>query len=95
MPENPLAMAERHVLEGERRIARQWRTLALLEHLGKNESAELARDILATFEKIQVLFVADRDRLKFQAARSGQKSDKLIEETPSSPFNSRQIWRRF
>jgi len=59
MAENPVDMAERHVLEGERHIAQQRRLLAWLEqiHPGKSESAKVARDILATF-------VADRDRLK-------------------------------
>ena len=70
MAENPLEMAERHVAEGARHIARQRRLLAWLEqvHPGKSESAKVARDILATFEKIQTLYVADRDRLK-QALR--------------------------
>jgi hypothetical protein len=59
-------MAERHVLEGERRIAQQRSLLAWLEEAnrGKSESAKMARDILATFEEIQALYVADRDRLK-------------------------------
>ena len=70
MAENPLEMAERNVVEGERHIAGQRRLLAWLEqvHPGKSESAKVARDILATFEKIQTLYVADRDRLK-QALR--------------------------
>jgi len=56
-------MAERNVVEGERHIAGQRRLLAWLEqvHPGKSESAKVARDILATFEKIQTLYVADRD----------------------------------
>jgi hypothetical protein len=64
MAENSLEMAERHV--GERHIAGQRRLLAWLEQIdpGKSESAKVARDILATFEKIQTLYVADRDRLK-------------------------------
>ena len=66
MAEHPLEMAERHVLEGERHIARQRRLLAWLEQAdrGKSESAKVAREILTTFEKIQALHVADRDRLK-------------------------------
>jgi len=51
MAENPVDMAERHVLEGERHIAQQRRLLAWLDqiHPGKSESAKVARDILATF----------------------------------------------
>ena len=66
MAVNHLEMAERHVLEGERHIARQRHLLAWLEHAnrGKSESPKAAREILATFEKIQALYVADRDRLK-------------------------------
>ena len=70
MAENLLEMAERHVLEGERHIAQQRRLLAWLEQAnrGESESAKLAREILATFENSQAIYVADRDRLK-RAAR--------------------------
>ena len=65
MAENPLTSAESRVLVGESNIARQRQLLAWLEHnRGKSESARVARDILATLEKIQTLYVADRDRLE-------------------------------
>ena len=65
MAENHLEMAERHVLEGERHITQQRHLVAWLEQAcGKSESVKVARDVLATFEKIQALYVADRDRLK-------------------------------
>jgi hypothetical protein len=61
-----LAQAERHVLEGERHVARQRQIAAsLVEH---EVSARLARDLLAQFEKLLALHVADRDRLRAQLA---------------------------
>ena len=65
MAENRLTIAESRVLVCESHIARQRQLLAWLEHnRGKSESARVARDILATLEKIQTLYVADRDRFK-------------------------------
>jgi hypothetical protein len=66
MAENPLKIAESRVLVGESHIARQRQLLAWLEQANreKSESAKVARDVLATLEKIQTLYVADRDRLR-------------------------------
>ena len=63
--ENSLAIAESNILVGESHITRQRQLLVWLEqNRGKSESTKVARDILATLEKIQALYVADRDRLK-------------------------------
>jgi hypothetical protein len=62
-----LKLVERHVLEGERRIARQREIVARLEH-GPRESITLriARDLLQEMERAQTLHVADRERLHEQ-----------------------------
>ena len=57
-----LAEAERHVVQGERNIARQRNVLATLERDGHD--AGQARKLLATFEELQAMHIADRDRLR-------------------------------
>jgi hypothetical protein len=62
-----LKLAERHVLEGERHVARQRETVRRLE-LRSPESLTLriARGLLQEVERAQRIHVADRDRLREQ-----------------------------
>ncbi len=66
MVERHLAQAERHVAEGERHIARQRQIVVELESDGHD--LEAARDLLAQFETMQAMHVADRDRLRGELA---------------------------
>jgi len=56
------SMARRHVATGERNIARQREIVAKLERDGHN--AQEAKWLLASFEEIQNLHIAHRDRLE-------------------------------
>ena len=56
-----LAKAERHVDEGHRHVAHQREIVASLERDG-NDTTQ-ARALLAQFEELQAMFIADRDRL--------------------------------
>jgi hypothetical protein len=60
--EQHLAIAQRHVVQGESIIARQRQILVDLER-GGHDTAE-ARRLLAQFLELQALHVADRDRLR-------------------------------
>jgi hypothetical protein len=66
MLEQHLAQAERHVADGENRIARQQQIIAELASGGYD--LETAQDLLAHFEYTQESHVADRDRLRAQLA---------------------------
>lgn len=55
-----LSQAERHVLDGERHVARQRELVAELERDGHD--TQQARDFLLQFEDLQRLHVADRGR---------------------------------
>ena len=57
-----LAVALRHVSEGERHIAQQHEIIASLERDGFDTSA--AKAVLLQFEEIQGMHIAHRDRLK-------------------------------
>jgi hypothetical protein len=57
-----LAQAERHIVEAERRIARQREIIAALERNGQRPTA--ARGLLAAFETLLAMHLADRDRLR-------------------------------
>jgi hypothetical protein len=57
-----LALAETHVAEGERILARQRRLLAELERDGHD--TRTARTLLQSFEQTQASHVAERDRLR-------------------------------
>jgi hypothetical protein len=57
-------LAERHVLEGEERIARQREIVARLEHLREPITLETARDLLRNMEHAQMLHVTERNRLR-------------------------------
>jgi hypothetical protein len=62
-----LELVERHVLEGERHVARQRENVARLEH-GPRESIPLriARELLQEMERAHRLHVTERDRLREQ-----------------------------
>lgn len=56
-----LVMLERHVLLGERHIARQREIVADFHRKGLR--TDLAEDLLALFEQMQVLHISHRDRI--------------------------------
>jgi len=60
-----LGQAERHIVEGERHIWRQREIIDELERHGHGQSltANMARDILHSFETAQSAHIADRERL--------------------------------
>jgi hypothetical protein len=66
MIEGHLALAERHIMEGEQRVARQQKLVDRLEHDGHDVGD--ARALLAQFLELQALFIADRDRLRAELA---------------------------
>lgn len=65
--DDQLAMADRHVAEGERVVARQ-RDLAATFRPG-GHGAALAHALLAEFEKLLALHVEHRDRLRRELPR--------------------------
>ena len=67
--ERHLALAEGHVLEGERHLASQRRILADLERDGHKTTK--ARQLLAMLEETQKMHVEDRDRLTRELDRLG------------------------
>jgi hypothetical protein len=59
-----LSVARRHVWRGQQNIARQQKVVAELE---RDEHVSLdAKRLLAQFEEIQELHIADRDRLEIE-----------------------------
>lgn len=68
MLETHLAQARRHVADGERHIANQRATLARLDRKGLDTIE--AKKLLKTFEELQQLHIADRDRLERELAGS-------------------------
>jgi hypothetical protein len=61
-----LAMAERHVAEGERHIKRQHEIIAELG--GDGHDTQMARELLKQFEETQTSHIAHRDRLAKELA---------------------------
>lgn len=61
-----LAMAERHVAEGEEHLDRQTALIAELERDGHD--SRTARDLLGTLKESLALHIADRDRLRRELA---------------------------
>jgi hypothetical protein len=62
--ERHLFLAEKHVSEGERHIARQREIVAELKDNGHD--LETARNLLARFEELYASHVADRDRIRLE-----------------------------
>ena len=56
-----LALAERHILQGEAHLTAQRALIARLDRNGHD--ARPARDLLDLFEDLQRVHIADRDRL--------------------------------
>jgi hypothetical protein len=66
-----LTQAERHVSEGERHIKRQRELVAELERDGHDISKAVS--LLARFQEMQELHVADRDRLRNELCKPAPK----------------------
>ena len=64
MIERHLAQAEEHVTLGESHIVRQKQIVADMERDGHVEAAQIARELLETFESTQESHLGDRDRLR-------------------------------
>jgi molecular chaperone DnaK (HSP70) len=64
MLQRHLALAEAHVIQGERHIANQKKILGEMERDGHEKASQQARELLATFEMTQTSHVGDRDRIK-------------------------------
>lgn len=63
-----LTQAERHIATGERNLSQQRALLRELERDGHDTSA--ARALLGSFEELQALHLADRDRLRAELAEA-------------------------
>jgi hypothetical protein len=64
-----LAQIEWHVVEAEKRVARQREIVAELERAGRRATA--ARGLLAAFERLLAMHLADRQRLRKELGLSG------------------------
>jgi len=64
-----LALAERHVDEGEGHLAQQRAHVDELERDGRDSS--VARELLHTMEQTQVLHLADRERIRRELDEEG------------------------
>lgn len=62
MLERRLAQAERHIAEGESRIARQREII--LDLASGGHDLKQAKELLAQFEDMQSTHIADRDRIR-------------------------------
>jgi hypothetical protein len=58
-----LAYVERHIRDGERHLLHQREIVAELERHGRSRTTQIARDLLATFEKSQFAHLNDRAHL--------------------------------
>jgi hypothetical protein len=61
-----LALAERHVRQGEAHLSKQEALVLKLEHAGRDST--LARTLLENMRATQVLHLQDRDRLMAELA---------------------------
>ncbi len=64
-----LAQIEGRVIEAEKRVARQREIVAELERQGRRATA--ARGLLAAFERLLAMHLADYQRLRKELGRSG------------------------
>lgn len=67
-----LAQAERHVDEGERHLAQQRAHVDELERDGHDSS--VARELLRTMERTQVLHLSDRERMRRELDDGGSSA---------------------
>jgi hypothetical protein len=65
----PLALAERHVLEGQQNLDRQRALVARIEHAGLPTAD--AEALLRQYEAMQSIYIAERDRLRQVIAKPG------------------------
>jgi hypothetical protein len=65
-----LDMVRRHIVEGERLVARQRKIVAGLK--GGGDDADCARRLLGNLRELQQLHIADRDQLETQLADSSE-----------------------
>jgi hypothetical protein len=65
-----LAQTERHVREGRRHVSDQRDVVARLADQGHD--ARFARELLAQFESLLAIHIAERDRLKAELAGTPQ-----------------------
>jgi hemerythrin len=63
-----LQQAERHVLQADQHVRRQREIVRELERDGHD--ARMARKLLAEFEKLQAVHIADRDRIASELSAS-------------------------
>jgi hypothetical protein len=70
MLQRHLALAEKHVASGERIVSRQKDLIA--EMIRDNLDSHEAKSLLALFEKVLKIFLADRDRLRADLANDVQ-----------------------
>jgi hypothetical protein len=66
MIQDHLALAERHVAEGRRHVAHQKQIISDLKN-GRHDTS-VARSLLADFEDVLRMHIADRDRLRKELA---------------------------
>jgi hypothetical protein len=66
-----LAQAERHVNQGERIVTEQRERIYVLRRDGHNVTE--AEHLLRQFEQLQAMHIADRDRLRAEAAATLEK----------------------
>ncbi len=59
-----LALAERHVVDSQQTVARQREIVAQHDRDGPDPAAQDARRLLAQFEELLAIQIADRDRLR-------------------------------
>jgi hypothetical protein len=64
-----LAQIERQIVEAEKRVARQREIVEQLE--GDGHRATAARGLLAAFERLLAMHLADRQRLRRELGLSG------------------------
>jgi hypothetical protein len=63
-----LALAERHVAEGDRHLSRQRALIAELKRDGHGTGQAI--DLLRTLEDTQATFIADRDRIRNELSKA-------------------------
>ena len=67
--ERHLAMAETHISEGQRHVARQRELISKLIREGHHDMIPEAKQFLALLEEMQALHVADRDQVRSELAK--------------------------
>ena len=70
-----LLQVEHHVMQGQRHVERQREIVAKLEKI-RSADANSARALLAQFEDMQAMHIADRDRLYRELEKTGSPNDR-------------------